>query len=81
MTEATGQKGFDIDYMMKTMGEKVGEAEQNLQEKVANADPTDISDMLDFQRIMMQFQMHTETYSNLLKSIRDLHRGIMQKIN
>ena len=72
---------LNLDLVMEKMGEKTKTASDKVNDMMKNSDPSDVADMLEFQKSMMDYTMVAEVQSSLVKRLGDLLQSVARKIN
>ena len=71
---------LDFDTTTRKLSNKLNELEQGLQTDLANLDPSNMADLLTFQKKTNQLTMLYGVESSVIKAIKDTCQGIIQKM-
>ena len=70
----------DLDQIASTMGANASQQEQNLASIMAKADPSKPEDMIKMQRALQKWQMAMQVQSQMVQSVGECLKGIIQKM-
>lgn len=75
-----GGGGFDYGAVTRSLGQGTATAESNLRSFSSSMDPGNASDMIKMQNLTQQWSVAINMESNMVKTIGDALKGIVQKI-
>jgi type III secretion apparatus needle protein len=76
----SGVNGFGYSSIGDTVGRGTAAADANLRSFSATMDPGNTADMIKMQNLTQQWSVAVTLESNLVKTIGDALKGIVQKI-
>ena len=72
--------GFSFDRVTETFGNQAEALDAALKERVANMDPNNTKDMVEFQVEFNKYMIVEGLRSSIVKSIKDTLQSIIQKL-
>ena len=79
-TGSTGSTNFNFDHIQSQFGETAANLDRTLKERIANMDPNNTRDMVEFQVEFNKYMVIEGLRSSIIKSVKDTLQSIIQKL-
>lgn len=76
----SGVDGFSYQSISGSLGQGTAAAESNMRSFSQTMDPNNTSDMIKFQSMTQQWSVAVNLESNIVKTLGDALKGIVQKV-